>query len=168
MFQCGDLIVYGNNGVCVVERVTTLEGSPNKEQLYYVLKNKSSNGTAYVPVNSPVHMRHIMTKEQALALIDKIPFVETKQFAGIATRQAQKVYRDALLSYDSETVVGVIKHLRATGEKKHSLGKKLSSTEERYLEQAQRIIDSELCAAMEMTVEQLRGFISKRIGDGKI
>ena len=73
-----------------------------------------------------------------------------------------------MLSYDSETVVGVIKHLRATGEKKHSLGKKLSSTEERYLEQAQRIIDSELCAAMEMTVEQLRGFISKRIGDGKI
>lgn len=164
MFNCGDLIVYGNNGVCIVEQITTLDGSPDKERLYYVLKNRSSNGVAYVPVDGNVHLRPVMSEAEALQLIDKIPSIETVQFENIPTRQAQKVYRDALLSYDSEVALGVIKHIRATGEKKRNQGKKLSSTEERYLEQAMRIIDSELTAALNKSVQELHEYIEKRIG----
>ena len=60
MFKCGDLIVYGNNGVCEVTAVAPLASSTDN-RLYYALKNKISNGVAYVPVDSGVYMRPVMS-----------------------------------------------------------------------------------------------------------
>ena len=75
MFQKGDLIVYGNTGICRVEEVGTPESLPgvDKEKLYYKLVPVRSASTIYTPVDTSVFMRPVMTKEAADHLIDRIP-----------------------------------------------------------------------------------------------
>ncbi len=169
MFNCGDLIVYGNNGVCCIEEITT---SPldivEKDKLYYVLKNLSSNGVAYVPVDSSVYMRPVMSQDDANALIDKIPSVSTAMFDNIPARELQKTYREILLSHDSVAILSLIKHVRLTAKRKQELKKKLSSTEERFLEQALKVIGSELSVSLGIDMKNVRDYITDRLGTDEI
>lgn len=165
MFQCGDLIVYGNNGVCEVTEVAPLANSLDG-RLYYALRNKVSNGIAYVPVDSGVFMRPVMTKTQAKELIKEIPNVKTSAFANVGIRDAGRVYREVLQSYDSLKVIALIKHIIENGEIKRKLGKKLTSTEERFLEQARRIVETELSIVLEIDVDEVEKVILKSINIG--
>lgn len=162
MFKCGDLIVYGNNGVCEVTAIAPLASSTDN-RLYYALKNKISNGVAYVPVDSGVYMRPVMSKEEANNLIKEIPNIKTNAFSNVGIRDAGRVYREALQSYDSMQVISLIKHIVENGEIKRKLGKKLTSTEERFLEQARRIIESELAVALNIEIEEVEKVILKSI-----
>ncbi|HBN86196.1 MAG TPA: CarD family transcriptional regulator, partial [Clostridiales bacterium] len=75
MYQVGDLIIYGNTGVCKVMEITTraLDGK-HKEQLFYVLEPLYQNCTISAPVNSTkVFMRPVISKKEAERLIDNIP-----------------------------------------------------------------------------------------------
>ena len=75
MFQKGDLIVYGNMGVCRVEAVEAPAGLPGagEKKLYYKLDPVYEIGTVYIPVDAKVFMRPILTHAQAEALIGRIP-----------------------------------------------------------------------------------------------
>lgn len=75
MFQKGDYIVYRNTGVCHVADISTRENFAvdGTEQLYYHLVPVHGAGTIYIPVDSPVFMRPVISKEQAHALIASIP-----------------------------------------------------------------------------------------------
>ena len=56
MFQKGDLIVYGNMGVCRVEAVEAPAGLPGagEKKLYYKLDPVYETGTVYIPVDAKV------------------------------------------------------------------------------------------------------------------
>ncbi len=169
MFNCGDLIVYGNNGVCRVEKITTLDSdTAHKDKLYYVLKNLSSQGMAYVPVDSAVFMRSVMSRDEALALIDKIPTTDTAMFDNIPQRELQKAYREALQSHSQEAVISLIKHIRLTASRKQLLKKKLSATEERFLEQALKVMGSEFSVALGVDLAEVEEYISNRLKTNKI
>lgn len=165
MFKCGELIVYGNNGVCRIEEITTLNSdTADKGRLYYVLKNLTSNGIAYIPVDSNVYMRPVMSRIEADRLIDKIPLIDTSCFDKVSPRELQKVYRDVLLSHNSELTVSLIKHILRTERLKQIQKKKLSATEERYLEQAIKIIGSEFATALNIDFSEVKQYILNRIG----
>lgn len=164
MFNCGDLIVYGNNGVCRVEEITEMSLTGGEEQLYYVLKSKTGGGTAYVPVNSPVYMRPVMSQQEAEELVRQIPFVKTDCFEVSNARDMQKLYRETIQSHDCVQIISLIKHIRRTEKKKQEMKKKLSSTEERFLEQAMKIINSELSVALNLEPQKLPEYIAAHTG----
>lgn len=165
MYKKGELVVYGNNGVCVIEDITTMENSiSGTDTLYYVLRSKiATGGVAYVPVEGKVFLRPVMSKSDAEALVKKIPEISTRGFTNTSVRDAARVYRDALNTHNTETVVGLIKHITATEEKKREQNKKLSSTEERYLTVAKKVLESELVEALGMGEEELKKYILKHI-----
>ncbi len=75
MFETGDYIIYGNNGVCRVEDIGTLDISGvQKGQLYYTLQPVYSKGSkVFTPVNNDkVIMRPILTESEAKKIIDGI------------------------------------------------------------------------------------------------
>ena len=79
MFEIGDFIVYGNNGICEVKDVTTIsmQNAP-KDRLYYLLSPlHRKESKIFTPVDSgKTVMRAVLTKEEANALIDDIPEIE--------------------------------------------------------------------------------------------
>ena len=79
MFKKGDYVVCGNNGICVVENVTTLNMmNIPKDSLYYILKPVySESSTVYIPVNNhKAPLRAALTAEETHSLIAKIPSLE--------------------------------------------------------------------------------------------
>ena len=55
MFEKGDRLVYGVNGVCTVEEMRSLEIAPGSSRDYYVLRPLNDPKTTLsVPVDSPL------------------------------------------------------------------------------------------------------------------
>lgn len=165
MYKKGELVVYGMGGVHIVDDITTMENTINGEdRLYYVLKSKMKNGgVSYVPVESQVYLRPVMSKTDAEELIKKIPQIPTREFENMPVRDAARVYRDALNTHNNETIIGLIKHITETSHKKREQNKKLSSVEERYLNLSKKILESELKEALCMDQQELENYILKHI-----
>ena len=72
MFEIGEYVVCGNNGVCLIQEITTLRMSGvDQNRKYYILKPVYSAGsTIYVPVDAlQSSMRRILSKEEATVLL---------------------------------------------------------------------------------------------------
>ena len=113
MFEIGDLIVYGTNGVC---RVDGMCGSPydaGDDREYYVLKPlyDQANSVIYTPVtNENVVMRPLLSREKAGELLARI-----SDIAAITVdneRSRRDVYREALRTTDPINYVRIVKAVR--------------------------------------------------------
>lgn len=79
MFSIGSLIVYSGTGVCRVEAVGPPPFDPGSKVEYYTLIPLQSTGTIYVPVDTKVFMRPILSREAAQELIRRIPEIQQAQ-----------------------------------------------------------------------------------------
>ena len=74
MFAAGDLVVYGGEGVCRVERVgPSGMAYDDGGRLYYHLTPLYRSGTVMTPVDTGVLMRPIISRQQAQDLIAALP-----------------------------------------------------------------------------------------------
>ena len=84
MFAVGDKIIYGENGVCTIEKIAPISASePNK--LYYHLIPLVGSGVYFSPVSSPAFMRKLISRDEAEALADFFALTEhfnTNQLRG--------------------------------------------------------------------------------------
>ena len=69
MYTVGDKIIYGENGVCTVEKIAPLEMSGASEKLYYYLTPYTGSGTYFAPVDSGAYMRPVMSRAEAEAAL---------------------------------------------------------------------------------------------------
>ena len=75
MFEVGDMIIYGNNGVCRVETVGKVDSAilPKDREYYTLCPHYSKGSKIFSPVdNQKVIMRPVINKEEAMQLIDTI------------------------------------------------------------------------------------------------
>ena len=125
MFEAGELIMCGGHGVC---RVTAITGNPiDKKDLkrkYYILEPVFEKGsTIYTPVdNEKVVMRKIMDEKAAKLLIGRIPDMETVWIKEEKTRE--QMYKEAIRTYDCQSLVRIIKRCTFADRTGCSRGKK--------------------------------------------
>ena len=64
MFQKGDYIIYGNTGVCQVKDICIPDGisSDSNDKLYYRLAPVYGSGTIYIPVDTSIYMRPVLSR----------------------------------------------------------------------------------------------------------
>ncbi len=158
MFEVGQYIVYGTNGVCRVEAV----GRPDfaADRLYYTLLPLSGTETIYIPVDSPVFMRPVISREQAEALIASIPSIEEDEPETHSARTISVHYQAALQSHDCHDLVQLIKTVYA----KNRRSSHLSMLDQRYCKRAMELLHGELSIALGIPAEQVPAYISRTIG----
>ena len=116
MYQPGDLIVYGGEGVCRVEAIGPLKLSDMKsDKLYYTLQPVYRTGTVFAPVAGKVFMRPIISREQAEALVRSIPQVQEQHLDSRNLRATGEYYQKMLSSHDCADLVQLI-HTGKKGE----------------------------------------------------
>lgn len=165
MFKIDEYIIYGTNGVCKVNSIGTLDiGGIDKNRLFYTLEPVYSKGSAvYTPVDSTkVIMRKIVTKEEALELIDDIPNIETIPASN--DRFQEDGYRAAMKKHDCREWVKIIKTLYLRKQERILNGKKFTSTDERYMGLAENGLYGELAVALNISKQDVEEYIVKRIG----
>ncbi len=157
MFQVGDYIVYGSNGICRVEEIThpDIAGSTS-DKLYYVLvPEKTRDSRLFCPTdNNRVVLRSVITAEEAKALLEEVKEIEPLKIQ--SERQRDDTYKKAMKSCDLRQCVQMIKALLIRKEEREANGKKVTVTDERYMKLAEDGLYSELALAMGIDREEIK------------
>ena len=163
MFEIGDKIIYGESGVCTVEKIQPLnmEGA-NKGKLYYQLSPLIGSSTLFVPVDTGVYMRPVMSRAEAEALIDAIPGIEPAICNDSRFNHVDAFYRELFKLHTCETLVAIVKGLhRRLAERKTR-----SSRAEATMRRAKDMLHGELAVALDLEIDQVESYITSRLSQG--
>lgn len=164
MYQKEELIMCGGHGVC---RVVDIVGNPidrlDREKKYYLLEPVFEKGSrVYTPVDSDkVLMRRIMTREEAEGLIARITEIETVWIQEEKTRE--QMYKEAIRTYDCDTLVEIIKTLYLRRQDRIHQGKKVLSCDEQYLRKAEELLYSEMSLSLSIPKEKVEEYITEAV-----
>ena len=147
MFSVGEYVVHRSNGICKITKVAPLPaemGGNDKD--YYFLTPLNSRGEVFTPAEEDnSNIRKVMTKKEAMKLIEQIPFIEDTPIDNDKLREAH--YKEAIRSNDCKELVKIIKTLYSRRMARFAVGKKSTASEERYFKQAEDSLYNELAFA---------------------
>ena len=164
MFEKGQYIIYGIRGVCEVMDITTIDrpGGP-QGKLYYVLRpyyHQDSKIVTQVDSDKTV-IRPLLTREEALELIDRIQDVQEMEVT--EDKQREERYKEALKTCDCSVWVSMIKALYLRRKDRIEQGKKMTDLDERYFKTAEENLYSELALSLGMSRDEMVDYIKGRV-----
>ena len=161
MFSVGDKIIYGENGVCTVEKIAPLAmDGASKDKLYYHLTPLVGSGTYFTPVDSGAYMRPVMSREEAEALIDAMPSIEPAICNDNRFNHVDAFYKDLFRLHTCEALVAILKGLRSRMAER----KTRSSRAEATMRRAKDMLHGELSVALGIDIEEVEAYIQERVG----
>ncbi|MBQ9928429.1 MAG: CarD family transcriptional regulator [Lachnospiraceae bacterium] len=160
MFATGDYVINGNNGICLVSDITTLDISGvDKNRKYYLLKPVFASGsTVYVPVDTAEKtMRKAVSREEALTVIAAIPDIPLIPVADEKT--LERTYKEYIRQNSCEGWIKLIKTIYLRKEKRIMKGCKVTAVDSKYFKQAEDYLYGEFSVALDMTKDEVRTYI---------
>lgn len=142
MFKKGDMAVYPTQGVGVIEDIESREFS-GQTQNFYVLRIVDSDMTIMVPVGNAgqVGMRQLIEQDRISSVFEVLGTpAEGGKIASWSRRQRE--YNDKLKTGDLLEVADVLRELYQI-----RTGKELSYGEKKVLDQARRLLVTEVALA---------------------
>lgn len=172
VFAAGDKVVY-HHDVCVVKG---LEEAYANDEDYLGLEALFKNALIFhIPVRScDKLLRPVITREQALKLIDSLPKTDALQdpvisgTAGgsVANHRLRESYREYLRSSDIDDLIPLLKAIYQHIEKRYEKGKTPSSADRDYFNEIETMLYNELAVALEIDRDDIKGFVEERL-EGK-
>ena len=160
MFTNGDYVVCGNNGICKVSDITTLNmNGVDKSRKYYLLKPVYQAGSAvYIPVDTAADtMRKAMNFDEANAFISSIPTLPLIPLADEKT--LERTYKEYMHQNSSEGWLRLIKTIYLRKEKRISSGYKVTAVDSKYFKLAEDFLYGELSVALNMSKDEVRNHL---------
>lgn len=168
MFEIGDLIVYGGEGVCEVLDI----GIPDIPGLefdspYYTLRPLYREGKTFTPVDTNVFMRSVISYDEAQDLIRQIPEIESNPCTETSLRLLSEHYEEMIQTYDCAGLVQLIRTVHSKGVAALENRKKLGQIDERYRRRAEDLLHGELAVALDIPKEQVGSYIESCVQEGE-
>lgn len=168
MFQANDTILYGAQGVCQVEGITKRDFGGSAME-YYVLKPISNaNSVIYVPVQNDAltaKMRRVLAPDEIRAIIRSMPQEESLWIEDENERKT--AYRDILAHGDRRELIRLIKALYLHQQEIQKKGKRLHSSDDRFLKDAEKMLYDEFALVLHIKPEQVLPFILDQIEEAE-
>ena len=144
MYQIGELVQYGNSGVCKVEEIVQgVPGLQEDTQCYLLVPVGRKEEKIYSPVdNGRVKMRRILSSEEVKELMGKASEIEEISITN--EKQCESIYREELYSVDCYRWLSLLKTLYSRRAARNAAGKKVTATDERYLKNVEDRLKEEL------------------------
>ena len=164
MFNINDLVQYGVDGVCRITDITTRE-LRDRQIDYYVLKPVfNSNATLFVPLNNETlvsKMRYTMSADELSCMIREAYSSECEWIENDNDRQVR--FKEIISGGNSPALVRLIKSLRTHRQEMISVGKKLHMADERFVKEAERLLNDEYAVALGITPDEAGPVIEELI-----
>ena len=107
-------------------------------------------------------MREIMTRDEALALIERVPEIREVEVA--KERLRRDVYREVLRHATAENFVSLIKTVRARREVFMAQKRRLSEADTDFEGRAKHCLFGELSVVLDVTVGEAERLIVEKMG----
>lgn len=159
MFKCGDTVMHPGMGVCKIQEIKK-QTIMKKTQEFYILKPVYENEktTIYVPVNSDkIGLRRLLTQDDIKKILRTLPSVQSLWVDNDAKRKES--FTQILKSGDHIQIMELIKELYEHKLEKQSAGKRLHISDEKILQEAERLIHQELAYTMNIKTDEVSDFI---------
>ena len=161
MYEIGEKIIYGENGVCTVMKIAPLEmvgADPSK--MYYYLVPLVGTGTYFTPVDSNAFMRRLISREDAEKLLNSLGEIEPAICNDNRFNHVEAFYKEMFRQHTPEAMVAVIKgiNIRLTDKKTKS------SRAEITMKRAKDILNGELSIVLEKEIPEIDAYIKELIG----
>ncbi|MBQ3953940.1 MAG: CarD family transcriptional regulator [Ruminococcus sp.] len=155
MFCVGQTVLYGSNGVCMVDDVTEKRIGKTKMQ-YYVLKPLCNNtSTLFVPTANQQlvsKMRRILTEDEAEAILRNLPpcgdWNDNKQ-------ERSEQFRAIITEGSCVELIRLIRLVRTHEQEQLAGGKRLHITDERFLKEAEKMICEEFSLVLHISRDEV-------------
>ena len=164
MFQVGDLIIYGTNGVCQVEKIGSADvpgAAPDK--LYYTLSPvRNPGGHIYTPVdNQRIVMRPILTADETEQLMHALPEITPLTISD--EKSVEALYKRSLSSCDSIQWAQIIKTIYLRKQSRIRAGKKVTAVDDRYMRIAEDNFYGELAVVLKKDRSEVPSYIHEQV-----
>lgn len=161
MFQIGDVVVCGSNGVCKIESIGPLnmgKSTINRGDYYTLSPYFDNGGKIYLPVdNDRVNMRYILTKDEVSSLMDEFDALEPIVITDEKLRETE--YKNAVNSSDPRMLIKVIKTMNFRRRSRIENGKKSTAIDEKYSKIAEHRLYDELALSLELEQGEVKEII---------
>lgn len=111
--------------------------------------------------NEKSRMRQLISKEEAMALIDEIPHMEGLWISN--DKQREEAYKECIRSHECRACMQVMKTFYARKQERTAQGKKITATDERYFKQAEDSLYAELAITLDIPKEKMGDYIARRV-----
>lgn len=165
MYQTGDFIVYGETGVCRVERVSEETMPDGQTRWFYTLRPLYQTCTIQTPAdNGQVFMRPVISRTEAERLVEKIPTLEIEPYRGGVQREAAEYYRSRLQNYGCDDLIRLTMMLYRKMNRDRTTKRKVSAVDERFRKRAEDLLFGELAVALDIRKNDVPDYIAQKTG----
>ena len=164
VFEVGEYIVCGNNGVCRIEGKGNLNISGvDKHRDYYFLKPVyGADSTVYVPVDTDkIRMRRVLSREEADALLQSFEGMELLTVTDEKT--IEREYRETIQKNDCREWCRLIKTIQLRKKKRNAKGSKITATDSKYYKIVGDRLYGELALVLGMERQDVEKYVMERI-----
>jgi CarD family transcriptional regulator len=159
MYQPGEMIVYGQCGVCRVVQISKRPSPTGEDKLYYQLEPVYSTEVIYTPVDTPVFMRPALTREQACALIEQIPSIPNQPYHNQNIGMLRAHYEELFRAHSCETLLELLRSIYVKNAEARRANKKPGRVEQNYRKLAEEMLHGELAVALGIAREEVPAYI---------
>lgn len=165
MFKKGEAVVYGSQGVCVIKDVSVMSFGREKREYYILQPVYDENSTIYAPTDNESvtsKMRRVMTQGDIESLIDGVQNEKTQWIDNEADRR--EFCETVINKGDRKELMKLIGMLYMKQQDLKAQKKKLHLADEKYLKEAEKIINDEMAYVLKLDRNSISDYISARIG----
>jgi len=159
MFQEGQSVFYKNMGVCEIVSICTPTDKGCSKPCY-MLRPLSTNGsTFYVPVDRADQLlRALLSPDEALKLIHKMPTMELLAFHNI--RERDPIVKEIFKSGSQERLISLMRTMHT---KPGREGKSLTAKETEILGNAEKLLYDELSVVLDIPYSEVYCYIEREL-----
>lgn len=165
-FNQADYVVYDNAGVCYIENITNVKfDTYSPERMCYILKPLYNNkSVVYIPIDNEKltgKMRYAMSKEEIDKLIsesvtESIPWNDDR-------RRRTEEFKKILSEKQPQVLLQLIFCIYTKKKELQTIGKKISSSDELLLQNAERFIDEEFSYSLGISLSEVSPYVVNKL-----
>ena len=164
MYQIGDYVVYGGSGVCQVMGVGTPASSAcDRHRAYYTLRPLAGTETIYVPVDTRVSMRPVLTRQEADALILQLPGLPECPVDTKNPQLRSHAYQESFRANDSAELARLLKTIHHKDSDARRAGRQPGKVDTRYRKRAEGLLYGELSVALGIPQDSVPQYIHQKL-----
>ena len=162
MFKVSDNIIYGTTGACVIDDIKTEKFKGEAKQYYVLRPIYDKNSVVYAPVGKcEEKMRKILSAEQVYELINSIPNTDNLWIENEIERKEK--FAVLIKNGDRKDLVALVKTLYLKREEQQKGGKKLHIADQRFMDDAEKLLYEEFAFVLDIELDQVVPFITQKI-----
>ena len=164
MYQIGETVLYGTEGVCTIAEVREMKIGREKAS-YYVLQPVHREGaTIFVPLANETllaKMRPLLSAAEIDGLLQCVRSDEPVWIEDATVRKEE--FRRILTAGDRKELLGMIRTLYRHREALNGKGKRLRTNDEQMLRDAEKLLNDEFALVLNIKPREVPEYIRSRL-----